>query len=98
MCNIAQCCQSNKHIIQTYRLIKKGKNKRHTCPNISQKQNKKKYIKGIQRASVNGEEGSAVVPHLMAGVHILRCQVDALFLLSQYIREFLCVARLLEFR
>ncbi len=59
---------------------------------------KKQYIKRKHRASVDGEEGSAVVPHLMAGVHILRCQVDALFLLSQYIREFLCVARLLEFR
>ncbi len=44
------------------------------------KKKKKLYIKRIQRASVNGEEGSAVVPHLMAGVHILRCQVDALFL------------------
>ncbi len=65
---------------------------------MSQFITKKQYIKRIQRASVNGEKGSAFVPHLMAGVHILRCQVDALFLLSQYIREFLCVARLLEFR
>jgi len=59
---------------------------------------KKKDIYNKYREEFNGKEGSALLPHMMAGGHVLRCQVNTLFFLSQNIRQFVYGARLLEFR
>jgi len=56
----------------------------HKCITI----NKKKDIYNKYREEFNGKEGSALLPHMMAGGHVLRCQVNTLFFFSQNIRQF----------
>ncbi len=47
LCNISQCCQSNKYIIQTYRFIKKGGNKHIYMSNLSQWKERKNTNKNL---------------------------------------------------